>query len=82
MKEICHKKGEIVVCDNGHEVADIINDLHRGDYPLSSFINNFRPNQKIPNKGDPFPMKCWCGAIWLNGTCSPTKMKTIKNNNE
>ena len=63
--ELMHAAGTIILCEDGHEVAEVLRDLHLGDYDYSTAIGNFRPEQTEPKLGAPLPLKCYCGAVWF-----------------
>lgn len=67
---VLHDVGTVVMCENGHEVCDIVKPLYRGDFNYSHKFQYWRPKQKIPTKGEPFPLRCWCGSIYLDGNMS------------
>ncbi len=66
MKELCYAKGKIILCENGHEVADVLRDLHRGDEGYSTAFGNYRQNQRQPKVGEKLPLMCYCGGVWFD----------------
>lgn len=66
-KVLVHPKGAIILCSNGHEVAEVIEDLYRGDINYSHKVGNWRPFQTIAKKGCELPLRCFCTAIYFYG---------------
>jgi len=64
-KLLMHKKGTEIFCEDGHKVAEVVEDLYKGDYPYMHKISNYDSHQQIPNFGDPLPVRCFCGAKWF-----------------
>lgn len=58
-------KGAVILCADGHEVCDVVMDLHKGDTGYSKAFANWRSGQTIPKKGDPLPLLCFCGQPWF-----------------
>jgi glyoxylate utilization-related uncharacterized protein len=65
MKELIHKKGSIILCPNGHEVAELERDLHKGDINYHTAVVNWRSDQIPAKKGDKLPLCCWCGEPYF-----------------
>jgi len=63
---LVHQPGEIVLCEQGHEVCDVIGKIHIGDVGYSEMVGNWRSNQIPAKKGDPVPLRCWCNAPYFN----------------
>lgn len=62
--DLIHSVGTTVLCARGHDVCDVIKDITIGDQKLTDKLGNWRDKQIIPVKGDPFPLRCWCGEIY------------------
>lgn len=63
---LMHKSGTEIFCENGHKVAEVVEDLFKGDYPYAHKISKYEPTQTVPIVGDPLPIRCFCGAIWCD----------------
>jgi hypothetical protein len=63
--ELMYPAGTIILCEQGHRVAEVLRDLHRGEVGYATAIGNYSPDQTVPKRGDLLPLKCHCGAIWF-----------------
>lgn len=69
--------GDIVTCENGHEICQVIVPIHEGDGLLNGFLGNWkqaapRADQKVDgitctHLTDP-ATGATCGAKWVRGT--------------
>lgn len=64
--DLMHPAGTVVLCEDDHEVCDIVRDIHKGDADYASAFANWRGNQQEPEVGQPLPILCRCGAEWLS----------------
>lgn len=62
---LVHPKGTIILCSKGHEVAEVLDDLHKGDVDYSLKVGKWRPFQNPVKKGDRLPLKCFCGSNYF-----------------
>jgi len=60
------KAGTIILCENKHEVCEVLRNITRGDMDYSTAIGNWRSDQIPAKKGDQLPLKCWCGGIYFS----------------
>ena len=58
-------KGTIILCTNGHEVAEVLRDLYFGEMHWTDAIGKWREGQSAPKLGDPQPILCHCGAPYF-----------------
>jgi len=54
------KKGDILMCRNGHEICELIEDLNVGDMNWASKFGKWR--QPEPTVGGPAPLCAVCGV--------------------
>lgn len=61
------RAGEIVTCENGHEICEVACDIHRDDELKAEQFRNFRQIEQ-PKDGDPMlPCKICGGAYHAKG---------------
>ena len=57
-------KGEIITCENGHEICLVLEDITIGDRNWTSKLGAFLIVTQ-PKIGDPLPVCPVCGAFWV-----------------
>lgn len=59
------RKGEVVTCENGHEICDVVVDIAAGDAVRSSGqFANWRSGMPEPKPSEPLAPCAVCGARW------------------
>jgi len=63
MKEVCQRdKGYVFTCPNGHEIVEIIEDIHYGELNWFAKFGKWRQTPIVP--GTLYPKCEICGEIW------------------
>jgi hypothetical protein len=58
-------QGTVILCADGHEVAELLRELHLGELHWTDAIGRWRDGQSVPKLGAPQPLLCHCGAPYF-----------------
>jgi hypothetical protein len=63
-EKLVHKRGDIVVCENGCNVATLNSAIYRGELGYSTKLDYFE-GQAVAKSGDKLPLHCKCGGVYF-----------------